>query len=396
LIPPTSLACFQHIATKLTLTMCGGVFVAEFRIDRRLGDDMDVDRFIQDAHQRGLRALLDGVFNRVSRRFDRFVDVTSSRGKGPNAGWFRLTGDDREPEGFRAGCFEGHRELVSLNRANPAVLDWAVAVATRWLERGCDGWRLDAAYAVAPEFWRGFTDRVRARFPDALLFGEMIHGDYAGFVTRTGFDSVTQYELHKAIWSSLNDANFFELSWSLERHRALVDSFVPMTFVGNHDVTRLLSVLEDPTHAGHALAVLFTVPGSPLVYYGDEVGARGIKEHRAGGDDAVRPAFATLPSPEAGGEASGLFALHQHLIAFRRERPWLTDGVLSFEHLANESIGYVVRERFGTAEVAVTLNLGKVPIVSIRPGWPAAAGEGRGEAPTSISPGSWSVQEHDR
>jgi glycosidase len=166
---------------------------------------------------------------------------------------------------------------------------------THWLDRGAHGWRLDAAYAVPRPFWRNVLPAVRARHPDAYIFGEVIHGDYAGFVRDTGVDAVTQYELWKAIWSALNDRNLFELAWALGRHNVMLDSFVPQTFVGNHDVTRLASQLRDERHLAHALVVLMTIGGTPSIYAGDEQAFRGIKEHRAGGDDAIRPAFPATP-----------------------------------------------------------------------------------------------------
>ena len=86
--------------------------------------------------------------------------------------------------------------------------------------------------------------RVRAAHPDAYVVGEVIHGDYAEIVAESGLDSVTQYELWKAIWSSLNDGNLFELAWALDRHDEMLASFVPLTFVGNHDVTRMASRLD--------------------------------------------------------------------------------------------------------------------------------------------------------
>lgn len=130
----------------------------------------------------------------------------------------------------------------------------------------------------------------------------MIHGDYAAFVDGSGVDSVTQYELWKAIWSSLNDGNFHELDWALQRHNDFLARFAPLTFVGNHDVTRIASKLDRPEQVAHALVLLFTTGGVPSVYAGDELGYRGVKEERAGGDDAVRPEFrgATRPAGRRG------------------------------------------------------------------------------------------------
>ena len=167
---------------------------------------------------------------------------------------------------------------------------------THWLGRGAGGWRLDAAYAVPPGFWAKALPAVRESFPDAWFLGEMIHGDYAAYADEAGLDSITQYEVWKAIWSSLNDRNFFELDHALGRHNAFLDGELAQTFVGNHDVTRLATPLNDDRHFGHALAVLFCIGGVPSVYYGDEQGFRGLKEHREGGDDEIRPAFPASPA----------------------------------------------------------------------------------------------------
>ena len=99
----------------------------------------------------------------------------------------------------------------------------------------------------------------------------------------------------KAIWSSLNDRNFFELDHALGRHNSFLDGELAQTFVGNHDVTRLATQLTDDRHFGHAVAVLMCIGGVPSVYYGDEQGFRGLKENREGGDDEIRPAFPAVP-----------------------------------------------------------------------------------------------------
>nr|BFE80639.1 hypothetical protein GCM10020093_032400 [Planobispora longispora] len=177
------------------------------------------------------------------------------------------------------------------------MLDHVVRVMDHWLGRGASGWRLDAAYAVPPDFWRRALERVRPRHPDAWFAGEVLHGDYAAYVGESGLDSVTQYELWKAIWSSLNDGNFYELAWALERHNGFLKTFAPLTFTGNHDVTRLASRLADARHLGHALAVLFTVGGVPSVYSGDEQGFHGVKEERAAGTTRSARRF---PPPRTG------------------------------------------------------------------------------------------------
>jgi cyclomaltodextrinase len=270
--------------------------VDHFRIDSRLGDDLDFSALMSAAQDRGLRIALDGVFNHVGRGFPAFQAALAG---GASASWFR-----READGSFA-VFEGHQQLIALNHEEPEVLDYVVEVMTHWLDRGIAGWRLDAAYAIPASFWRKALPKVRASYPDAWFLGEMIHGDYAAYAQASDLDSITQYELWKSVWSSLNDRNFFELAWSLERHNTFLDGVTPQTFVGNHDVTRLATQLTDERHIGHALAVLFTVGGIPSVYYGDEQAFRGRTWAAGAGRVAGVPAASApdrLPpaSPVAG------------------------------------------------------------------------------------------------
>jgi glycosidase len=259
---------------------------------------------------------------------------------------------------------------------------------------------------VPAGFWRAVLPKVRAAHPGAWFLGEMIHGDYAAYARESGLDSVTQYELWKAIWSSLNDRNFYELAWALERHNGFLSGFpdggVPQTFVGNHDVTRLASVLSDRRHVGHALAVLFTVGGIPSVYYGDEQGFAGVKENRAGGDDAVRPAFPAAPDGLggfAGAAGPETYRLHQRLIGFRRRNPWLVRARTTVEHLSNTAFGYRCSDDGGGAGIVVLLNTGddamRFPVdVAGLPAAvaPEAAGSPSGMGEPAVVPGhSWVV-----
>jgi cyclomaltodextrinase len=337
--------------------------IDHLRIDPRLGDSGDFDALIAAAKTRGLRIVLDGVFNHVGREHPRFQRAIANRGNTGDAAWFRLTW----PESGGApdyADFEGHRQLVALNHDAPEVADHVTQVMIHWLDRGASGWRLDAAYAVPKPFWRKVLPAVRAAHPDAYLLGEVIHGDYAGFVRETGVDAVTQYELWKAIWSGLNDRNLFELAWALDRHNALLDAFVPQTFIGNHDVTRIASQLRDERHVAHALVILMICAGTPSIYAGDEQAFRGIKEHRAGGDDAIRPAFPATPDGLAP-FGWPVYRLHQELIGLRRRHPWLHRARTKVVELRNTDLALEVQH--DGHRLFVALNLSDAPVTRALP-----------------------------
>jgi glycosidase len=345
--------------------LLGPVFAAEshgydtvdhFRIDARLGDEGDFDALVAAADQRGLRLILDGVFNHVGRGFPAFKAAVAGGPATPAARWFK-----RAQDGPGYAVFEGHGQLVELDHDEPAVLAYVIEVMTHWLGRGAGGWRLDAAYAVPPGFWAKVVPAVREAFPGAWFLGEMIHGDYAAYAAEAGLDSITQYEVWKAIWSALNERNFYELDHALGRHNAFLDAFddggLPQTFVGNHDVTRLATVLNDDRHFGHALAVLLCIGGVPSVYYGDEQGFRGLKEDRAGGDDAIRPAFPASPA-DLLPDGWRYYRLHQRLIGFRRRHPWLVRARTSREHLEASALALRLRGEGDGEQALLLLNTG--------------------------------------
>lgn len=357
--------------------------VDHYRVDPRLGGEDDLRRLIEEASGRGVRVLLDGVFNHVGRGFVPFADVAAKGDASAYRKWFHA--DLR--------TFEGHDRLVTLNHAEPEVADYVTDVMTHWLERGIDGWRLDAAYAVPPDFWRTVTDRVRARFPDAWLVGEVIHGDYAGAVKQAGFDSVTQYELWKAIWSSLNDRNFFELAHALDRHNGMLATFAPQTFIGNHDVTRIATRLTERRDLAHALVILMTVGGVPSIYAGDEFAFEGVKEDREGGDDAIRPPFPARPG-EVPGHGGAHHRLHQDLIGVRRRHPWLVRARSTAATLTNTAFSYTVES--GPERLGVVLNAGEEPAKVSLPaaGWTCVAGDAAFSGDGAVVPPSgWAIAE---
>ncbi|HYN30593.1 MAG TPA: alpha-amylase family glycosyl hydrolase [Dermatophilaceae bacterium] len=369
--------------------------VDHFRIDPRLGDDQDFDHLVAACRDRGIRLLLDGVFHHVSRAHPAFRPLKAD---GPAAGTAEMFRVDWR--GWRAGdpvpaeVFEGHEALVALNHASPAVEDLVTRVMLHWLDRGADGWRLDAAYAVPPTFWARVLPAVRRAHPQAWFSGEVIHGPAADIVAASTVDSVTQYELWQGIWHGIADRNLFELAHALERHNELLSTFVPSTFVGNHDVTRIASSVGVP-FVPHAVAVLFAVAGVPSVYAGDELAMTGVKEHRFGGDDEVRPRFPAYPPDpaELAPAAHAVLRAHEELVALRRRRPWLVHAHTDVVHLDNTEI--VLRTATGEGAVVVALNL--APTATRVPAAGAGTlvcGDARLEGGTvELPPQGWAVLE---
>lgn len=324
-----------------------------YRIDPRLGDLADFDDLVADARSRGLRVLLDGVFNHVSREHPIVQRALADGPDSPAGRWLKWV------DGY-AYCFEGNLDLVELDLARPEVIDEVVSVMSFWIDRGVDGWRLDAAFAPGAAAWRPIVERVKAAHPDAWILAEVLTDDFVEFVTSSGVDSVTQYELWKAIWSSMNDANFHELAWALKRHTEFQRHFRPQTFVGNHDVTRIATKLQDPRHVTLAAALLMLLPGVPSIYAGDEQGFTAEKLDQPLGDNAVRPPFP--PTPEGLlPYGAPIHAAYQRLVGVRRRHPWLVDATASVREVTNQTL--VIDVTAGTdRRLTLALNVGDEPL----------------------------------
>lgn len=340
--------------------------INHYRIDPRLGDELDFTRFIEAAKSRGLRIVLDGVFHHVGRSHEAFRRVCELGAKSDDAKMFRLSWPDNWHAGEEPnyGDFEGHHDLVALEHESDVVRGYVTDVMKYWLAQGIDGWRLDAAYAVPTEFWNAVLTNVRASFPQAWFVGEVIHGDYESIVDKSRFDSITQYELWKSIWSSLRDKNFFELAWSLDRHNKFVSQFLPLTFIGNHDVSRIATVVGDQLGV-LALVVLCTVGGTPCIYYGDEQGYVGEKRTCIGGDDEIRPAFPDSPT-DLSELGWWLYHVHQRLIGLRRRNSWLANAQTRVIELENTRFVYETFSATERRSLTVTLEIGEQIFVSIQ------------------------------
>lgn len=265
-----------------------------YHLDRRLGSDETLARFSRAAHAHGLRLVLDGVFNHVGRHFWAFRDVQARGENSPYRDWFaNLRFDGRSPFGdpFSYEGWNGHASLVKLNLGHPAVREHLFGAVESWVRVfDIDGLRLDTADILDFDFLRALGAFCRGLRADFWLMGEVVHGDYRRWANPQMLDSVTNYECYKGLYSSLNDANYFEIAHSLERQfgpNGLYRGLNLYAFADNHDVNRVASQLKDPAHLPLLYAVLFGMPGLPSIYYGSEWGIRG--EKRDGSDRLLRP-----------------------------------------------------------------------------------------------------------
>lgn len=265
-------------------------------IDRRLGTNEDFKKVCDALHENGIKVVLDGVFNHVGRDFVAFRDVREHKMSSSKKDWFHVReGNSGYNDGFYYEGWEGHYELVKLNLYNPEVKQYLKDVITGWREEfGIDGLRLDVAYCLDQNFLKELRGHCKWLSPDFFLLGETLHGDYNMWMNDQMLDSVTNYECYKGLFSSFNDMNMFEIAHSINRqfgneNWCLYRGKHLYTFVDNHDVTRVATILKTKEHLPLIYTLMFMMPGIPSVYYGSEYAIEGDK--RGGGDDALRPGF---------------------------------------------------------------------------------------------------------
>ena len=264
-----------------------------FRTDTRLGTNDDLKALCRDLHENGIRVIFDGVFNHVGRGFPQFRDVLEKRELSSYRDWFfvRFDGNNAYGDGLWYEGWEGHYELVKLNLYNPAVKEYLKEVITGWVkEFDIDGLRLDVAYCLDLNFLKELHGHCKWLKNDFWLMGETLHGDYNRWMNPEMLDSVTNYECYKGLFSSFNDLNMFEIAHSLNRQFGkeqwcLYTGKLLYSFVDNHDVSRIATMLNNKRQLPVIYPLLFTMPGIPGVYYGSEYGIEGDKHN---GDDALR------------------------------------------------------------------------------------------------------------
>ncbi len=262
------------------------------KLDSRLGTNEDLTNFVKACHDKGIRVIFDGVFNHTGRDFFAFKDIQKNRENSPYVNWYcnvNFGGNTEYNDGFSYENWGGYNLLVKLNQRNPEVQNYICDVIRFWVsEFDIDGIRLDAADVLDFDFMRVLRHTADEVKKDFWLMGEVIHGDYSRWVNGQTLHSVTNYALHKALYSGHNDHNYFEIAHTVKYLQNMGDLDL-YNFVDNHDVERIHTKLQNKAHFAPVHVLLYTLPGVPSIYYGSEFGIDGKKEIFS--DASLRPAL---------------------------------------------------------------------------------------------------------
>lgn len=260
-------------------------------VDRRLGTNDDFKQFVKNCHANDVKVIVDGVFNHTGRDFFAFQDIKKNRENSRYKDWYcnvNFWGNNEYNDGFSYDNWGGYNLLAKLNLWNPEVRNYHLETVKFWVDEfDIDGIRLDAADILDFGFMKELRSFCNGLKPDFWLMGEVIHGDYSRWANNDMLHSVTNYELHKGLYSGHNDHNYFEIAHTIKRLNGIVGDKKLYTFCDNHDVARIYSKLNNKAHMYNVAILVYTVPGIPSIYYGSEFGIPGNKEN--GSDWNLRP-----------------------------------------------------------------------------------------------------------
>jgi glycosidase len=322
-----------------------------FTVDPAFGSNDDFRDLVSALHDRGIRIVLDGVFNHCSDRHPFFLDAAEKGAASEYWDWFTVDEDrivqDPEPNYAR---WAGVRTMPDWNHRNPAVVDYLLSVVRHWIaEYGIDGWRLDTTEYLPPDFVRAIYRTARALSPEVYVLGEVM-GLGTPWFKHDALDGVMHYKLWEALTAFLAeerwDAQAFAHSVHAHWHSYPEDAnHGSYTLLSSHDRPRFLTQCSgDTDRLRLALAFQFTFPGAPAVYYGDEIGLEGRD------DPDNRRCF---PWDESTWDRS-LYDDVRRLIAMRQEEPALRSGSIRFLETGGRFLSY--ERALGDERFLVALN----------------------------------------
>lgn len=293
-------------------------------VDRRLGTNDDFKQFVKNCHANDVKVIVDGVFNHTGRDFFAFQDIKKNRENSRYKDWYcnvNFWGNNEYNDGFSYDNWGGYNLLAKLNLWNPEVRNYHLETVKFWVDEfDIDGIRLDAADVLDFGFMKELRSFCNGLKPDFWLMGEVIHGDYSRWANNDMLHSVTNYELHKGLYSGHNDHNYFEIAHTIKRLNGIVGDKKLYTFCDNHDVARIYSKLNNKAHMYNVAILVYTVPGIPSIYYGSEFGIPGNKGN--GSDWNLRPDL-NLADFDEKDELPALYTTLGHL---KQRFPELTYG----------------------------------------------------------------------
>ena len=324
------------------------------KLDSRLGTNEDLTNFVAACHEKGIRVIFDGVFNHTGRDFFAFKDIQANREHSRYVNWYcnvNFGGNTEYNDGFSYENWGGYNLLVKLNQRNPEVQNYICDVIRFWVsEFDIDGIRLDAADVLDFDFMRTLRHTADEVKKDFWLMGEVIHGDYSRWVNGGTLHSVTNYALHKALYSGHNDHNYFEIAHTVKYLQNMGDLDL-YNFVDNHDVERIYTKLSNKAHFAPVHVLLYTLPGIPSIYYGSEFGIEGKKEKFS--DTSLRPAL-NLEDYKNAVTENPCTALIAALGKIRQATPGLSYG--SYNELMLTNRQYAFARDLNNVRVIVTVN----------------------------------------
>ncbi len=382
-----------------------------YSVDPLLGGNEAFRFLLDEAHRKNIRIVLDGVFNHASRGFWQFHHVLECGDGSPYRDWFhfdpeRLTGKKHwgaypGPSELRAlqhgensltaigyGAWWNLPALPKFNTNSPGAREFLLQVAEHWIKFGIDGWRLDVATEIDDDaFWQEFRDRIRAINPEAYIVAEIWH-EAQRWLKGDQFDAQMNYEVTKpaiAFFSNGNldlkvlhqQSNYHGIHHSIDAHEFAnrIDhnlglyksdiTYAQLNLLDSHDTPRYLSCVGgDKASLKLAWLFMFTYPGAPCIYYGDEIGIDG--QH----DPDCRKSF---PWDESNwdkdllGYVKKAVTLRSKNTALRRgdfKRLWSADGVYAFSRsLEGETFVVALNVSDSSQAIHVTHEAGHHPIV---------------------------------
>jgi glycosidase len=324
-------------------------------VDPHFGDKKTLKKLVDACHERGIRVLLDAVFNHSGRTFKPFVDVQEKGEASPYKDWFHVHSFPLEVvDGTPTYDTFGLEPMMpKLNTEHPEVKKYLLDVAKHWIEEiGIDGWRLDVADEVDHAFWREFRTTVKQANPDAYILGEMWN-ESSEWLQGDQFDATMNYPFTYAVndffVKKVTDAqNFaFAIGRQLARYPQQA-SEVAFNLLDSHDTPRLLTLCGDDKRLMRLAALFqFTYMGAPCIYYGDEIGLDGDAD----------PGCRKCMEWDTDKQDRELFDFYRELIALRKGHPVLRDqGSITFLEAQPEGTSLAYERRSEEEVMLVLLN----------------------------------------